>query len=185
MVLIAVPFLLSARENPFIPVTITEIKVSQPKSTPKIHPQRPQVETTQDMPEQSKAESSELGSNIESVSLTAEPAAPEIDPQSDIYDKEIINYDQARFVIRENSVSIETKDKRIRSFSISTPPSIVIDFEAPAEFFSKRKELSVKPFIKLEMGAHHDHYRVVLRLDKKHKYKIETKKDGQVVTILD
>ncbi|MCJ7764702.1 MAG: AMIN domain-containing protein, partial [Thiovulaceae bacterium] len=84
--------------------------------------------------------------------------------------KEIVNYGKARFVFRENSAYIESKDDVINHFAITNPPSIIIDFKSPSDFASKRKALAVKPFIKLEVGAHTDYYRVVLRLDKVHSY---------------
>lgn len=110
---------------------------------------------------------------------------PKIHPQRISNKKVVVNYAKARFVFRENSAYIETKDSIIKHFSIATPPSIVIDFKSPSDFPSRRKELDIKPFIKLEMGAHSDHYRVVLRLDSVHKYRIEKRKYGQVVTIID
>ena len=99
--------------------------------------------------------------------------------------KEVVNYAKARFVFRENSAYIETKDELIKHFAIATPPSIVIDFKAPSDFASKRKELTTVPFVKLEMGAHGDRYRVVLRLDREHSYRIEKKRYGQFLTITD
>jgi hypothetical protein len=110
---------------------------------------------------------------------------PQVHPQLLIDDKEVVNYGKARFVFRENSAYIETKDRLIQHFMINNPPSIVIDFESPSDFPSKRKELATKPFIKLEMGAHSDHYRVVLRLDKVHNYTVVKSKYGQLVTISD
>jgi hypothetical protein len=118
-------------------------------------------------------------------SAAVQTVQPQIHPQRLMVDKEVVNYGKARFVFRENSAYIETNDRLIKHFSISNPPSIVIDFESPSDFPSKRKELETEPFIKLEMGAHSDHYRVVLRLDKLHKYTIEKRKYGQLVTIID
>ena len=168
-----VPLLL-ARENPFAAATELE-KTSTTKQTttppktkavakPKIHPQR----------QQTKPEA-----------IVVQKKKPSIHPQRRGFHKEVVNYSKARFVVRENSVYIETKDKVIRHFSIPNPPSIVIDFKSYSDFASKRKVLSTKPFIKLEMGAHNDRYRVVLRLDKMYQYKLDKRKYGQVVMILD
>lgn len=168
-----IPLMLAARENPFVAAshseqTAVQEKVeassAQPVSKPKIHPQRPQTKPTP---------------------AVSEEGGPKIHPQRQSFKKEIVNYGKARFVFRENSAYIETKDKMIRHFSIANPPSIVIDFRSPSDFASKRKELTVKPFIKLEMGAHTNRYRVVLRLDKVHNYKVEKRKYGQVITFLD
>ena len=171
---LTVPLMLIARENPFVAATKQEsstkkVEVAvEPKVNltpkPKVHPQRPPVKSTKTVKTQTK---------------------PKIHPQRSAYKKEVVNYAKARFVFRENSAYIETKDKIIRHFAISNPPSIVIDFRAPSDFASKRKELTTKPFTKLEMGAHDNRYRVVLRLDKVHQYKIDRRKYGQVVTILD
>ncbi len=174
VLLLTLPLILVARENPFSPAgevekttkheQVAAEKKSKPASQPKIHPKR--IETR-------------------SVIPVAQKKKPKIHPQRKSYKKEVVNYAKARFVFRENSVYIETKDKVIRHFSIPNPPSIVIDFRASADFATKRKELNTKPFVKLEMGAHDNRYRVVFRLDKVHKYKINRRKYGQVVTILD
>lgn len=171
---LTVPLILIARENPFVAAseqenTTKKVEVSvepkvSPAPKPKIHPQRPQVKSADTAKTQSK---------------------PKVHPQRNAYKKEVVNYAKARFVFRDNSAYIETKDKIIRHFAISNPPSIVIDFKAASDFATKRKELTTKPFIKLEMGAHGNRYRVVLRLDKVHQYKLDKRKYGQVVMILD
>lgn len=98
--------------------------------------------------------------------------------------KEVLNYAHARFVFRENSVYIETKDRLIKHFAIKNPPSLVLDFKANSDFASKRSLIHTKPFTKLAMGAHKTHYRVVLRLDKSYHYKIEKRKYGEKITII-
>ena len=150
------PLLLGARENPFAPAKVTQTE---------------------------KASAS--GTAAETEEEKRAVPAPTIQPDRKSFKKEVVNYAKARFVFRENSAYIETKDSIIKHFSIATPPSIVIDFESPSDFPSKRKELDIRPFVKLEMGAHSDHYRVVLRLDRVHNYSIEKRKYGQVVTITD
>jgi hypothetical protein len=135
-------------------------------------------------PAQSVDVKQETDQNLTS-SAAIQAVEPQIHPQRLAFEKEIVNYGKARFVFRENSVYIETKDRLMKHFLIKNPPSIVIDFESPSDFPSKRKELMTKPFIKLEMGAHSDHYRVVLRLDQVHKYTVSQRKYGQLVTISD
>ncbi len=169
VLLITASVVLFARENPFVPasqsdVTAPQREVEESFTETEIEPVVTPLEMSLDEP---KVES------------------PKIDPQGTSSAKEVVNYGQARFVFRVNSGYVETKDKLVRHFYIATPPSIVMDFQASADFASKRKELNRSPFIKLEMGAHGDYYRVVFRLDKAHKYRIEKKRYGQVVTILD
>ncbi|MGB6018178.1 MAG: hypothetical protein WBF77_01135, partial [Sulfurimonadaceae bacterium] len=126
VLLLSVPLILIARENPFEPAsnnattaskqqTILE-QTSKPISKPKIHAQRTQTKST----------------------TASQSIKPTIHPQRKSYKKEVINYGKARFVFRENSAYIETKDKVIRHFAISNPPSIVIDFKSPSDFASKR-----------------------------------------------
>ena len=174
LLFLVVPLLLLARENPFSPAAevektnalkpATTTPAAKPVIRPKIHPQRRQIK-----PEP----------------VVVAKKKPTIHPQRRTSKKEIVNTSKARFVLRENSLYIETKDKVIKHFLIPNPPSIVIDFKGYSDFASKRKELSTRPFVKLEMGSHGDHYRVVLRLDKMHQYKLDKRKYGQVVMILD
>ena len=174
VLLLTLPLILIARENPFSPAgelekttspehVVTETK-RKPAPQPKVHPKR--IET-------------------KSTTPVAQNKKPKIHPKRKSNKKEVVNYAKARFVFRENSAYIETQDKVIRHFAISNPPSIVIDFKAPSDFASKRKGLSIKPFTKLEVGAHDNSYRVVLRLDKPHKYSMKKRKYGQVITILE
>ena len=172
--LLTLPLILVARENPFTPAgevdkttkheQVVIEKKSKPAPQPKVHPKR--IET-------------------KSATSVAQKKKPKIHPKRNSSKKEVVNYGKARFVFRENSAYIETKDKVIRHFAISNPPSIVIDFKGYSDFASKRQVLATRPFTKLEMGAHDKSYRVVLRLDKVHKYSMKKRKYGQVVTILD
>jgi len=184
-VLLLLPIILMARDNPFAsadePATqSTKASLSVEKqgiqSKPKIHPQR--VRATAPV---SKAKVHPQRQVKQTNHMTSKP---KIHPKRNLGKKEVLNFSKARFVFRENSAYIETKDKIIRHFSIANPPSIVIDFRGASDFASKRKALRTKPFIKLEMGAHGKRYRVVLRLEKMYKYKIDERRYGQVVTIL-
>ena len=187
-ILFAFTLLLSARDNPFVPANTQETppvsyntplpkkvetkrtlkttsepvqNLKKPSSKPKIHPPRTKRVTTA-VTEKKKTKASSTKTN-----------------------KEVFNFSKARFVFKKNRAYIETKDKIAKHFSISNPPSIVIDFISPSDFGSKRKILATAPFKKLEIGAHGRRYRVVLRLDKQHKYKIDRYTYGRVVKILD
>ena len=181
---------LQARENPFAPVpetqTGTQVEKTGKKqvahSKPKVHPQRKAKGSEEPVTKKRPKIHPQRKTKVSEPVVTTQK--PKIHPQRKVRDKVVINTSKARFVIRENSVYIETKDKMIRSFAIANPPSIVMDFRAKADFASKRENLAIKPFTKLEMGAHGDRYRVVLRLDKKHKYKIENARYGKILTIL-
>ncbi len=188
LILFTFTFILSARDNPFVPANTQEVQVVRyntplpnkvetdplhkttsevapniikPDSKPKIHPPRTKrIPTT--VTEKKKTKVATTKTN-----------------------KEVFNFSKARFVFKKNRAYIETKDKIAKHFSISNPPSIVIDFISPSDFGSKRKMLATAPFKKLEIGAHGGRYRVVLRLDKQHKYKIGRYKYGRVVKIIE
>lgn len=169
VLLFTLPLMTEARENPFVPATEAEKSAEKEAVVVK----------------QAAEEVEEANIDPMPVEIETTTAAPQEEKPKTEVKKEVVNYAKARFVFSDNSAYIETKDKVLRHFAISTPPSIVVDFKASADFASKRKELTVKPFNKLEMGAHGDRYRVVLRLDKKHKYRIESAQYGQLITILD
>lgn len=171
--LITASVVLFARENPFEPASTSDVKAPQE-----------QVEETFTETEIEAVVPIQVPDPETTSEQTAEQV-PAIAPVVTSGVTEVVNYGQARFVFRDKSVYIETKDKLKRDFFIPDSATIVIDFKASSDFASKRKELKTSPFIKLEMGAHEDFYRVVLRLDKVHKYTIEKKRYGQVVTILD
>lgn len=175
VLLITVSVVLFARENPFVPAPTSDAKA--PQQQVEVEETFTETEIEPIMPMQVP--------DLETTTDQTTEEIPAIPPVVTSGVKEVVNYAQARFVFRENSGYIETKDTLLKHFYIATPPSIVMDFKASSDFASKRQELNTPPFIKLEMGAHGDYYRVVFRLDKAHKYTIDKKRYGQVVTILD
>ena len=189
-IFLLLPIILMARENPFASASESQVVVptkeplavekTRTQTKPKIHPRR--INTTETATQSINKPKVHPQRQVKQITQTQ--SKPKIHPQRNLGKKEVLNFSKARFVFRENSAYIETKDKIIRHFSIANPPSIVIDFRGASDFASQRKRLSTKPFTKLQMGAHGKRYRVVLRLDKMHQYKIDKRKYGQVVTII-
>jgi len=181
--LLLLPIALLARDNPFAPNDphkTLKPHVRKAKIHPQRHVVRPKVSADTSKQEQTTATAAiKLPKSIHSKT------EPKIHPKRKHLEKEVVNYEKARFVFSENSVSIETKDKIIKHFSIAKPPSIVIDYKAKSDFASKRKVLSTKPFKKLEMGSHRTRYRVVFRLERKHQYVLTETKYGQRIKIVD
>jgi len=163
------PLLLVARENPFTPVEIIKTDESIEKTavddykTVATEPAKEIVAPDAFEPESQREDAADI--------VTGDS------------DEEVVNYEKVRFVFKENSVYIETKDKVLKHFKIANPPRIVIDFESESNFASKRQELITRPFKKLEMGAHGDQYRVVLRLDRAHTYTLEKSMYGHLLRI--
>ena len=179
------PLLLFARDNPFTPNNQHET-VKPQVSKPKVHPQRhvvaPNVPVEVVKQEKKTAAPTVLRQVHKPIHAKTKP---KIHPRRKSFKKEVVNYEKARFVFQEKSVYIETKDKMIKHFSIVNPPSIVIDYKAKSDFASKRKILNNRFFTKLEMGSHRTRYRVVFRLDKKHRYALSKTKYGQLLSIVD
>ena len=152
--------LLSARENPFVPpqanthktsVSQTVTVHSSKKRKPKIHPQR----------------------------LTRENhVTNQYSHTSALTDKIVFNTLKARFIVRNESVYIETKDTLKKYFALEHPSRIVMDFKSASDFASKRKKLKGFAVTQIEVGAHGSYYRVVFKLDSTYKYKVKKVKYG-------
>ncbi len=158
---LTLPLLLAARDNPFLPA-LTENRTPLP------------------LIKHTKTVQEPVGTEV--VKVKKAPVQMET-PVKRAQKRRILNYEKVRLVLTEHSVYIQTNDKMLKHFSIKNPPSIVIDFRSKADFSSKRETLSVGAVKKVEIGAHGDSYRVVLRLDKRHYYKISKKRYGQFLTI--
>jgi len=83
----------------------------------------------------------------------------------------------------EKSLKIATKDEKIRSFHLSRPFKVVLDFKREAGFLTKHIALDRAPFLSVDIGNHDGYYRVVLTLDAPYRYRIEKAKDGYIVSL--
>ena len=167
IVLISIFFslLLSARDNPFVApqdnahktgVSKTATVHPGKKRKPKIHPQRP----------------------IRPTHVRDENAHP-----SASKGKVVFNTLKARFVVRDMSVYIETKDTLKKHFALEHPNRIVMDFKSASDFASKRKHLKGFAVTQIEVGAHGSYYRVVFRVNNAYKYRVENVKYGLLLTL--
>ena len=167
IVLISIFFslLLSARDNPFVAPQDNTHKTSVSKTTtvhpnkkrkPKIHPQRP----------------------IRSTHVTDEHYHA-----SASTDKIVFNTLKARFIVRDKSVYIETKDTLKKHFALEHPNRIVMDFKSASDFASKRKSLKGFAVTQIEVGAHGSYYRVVFRVNNAYKYRVEKVRYGLLLTL--
>ena len=87
-----------------------------------------------------------------------------------------------QFSASKNHLSIATKDPMIRTFSLSDPSSIVIDFKHNGAFQAYHKELFSAPFTKVNVGNHGKFARVTITLDGQHTCKIA--KTAQGVSVI-
>ncbi len=85
--------------------------------------------------------------------------------------------------VKEKSIEMVTKDKKIRSFHLSRPFKVAIDFKRDAGFLTKHIVLSGAPFKAIDIGNHNGYYRVVVTLDAPYRYKIIENEDGYTLSL--
>lgn len=87
------------------------------------------------------------------------------------------------FQISDKTIQIKTDDKLIRNFLLVNPHRIVLDFERDANFLSYGKSLNTQPFTQLRIGNHDGYYRVVISLDGRYRYGLESTHTGYAIRI--
>lgn len=88
------------------------------------------------------------------------------------------------FLAHEKELNIVTKAKNLKHFAYEKN-KIVLDFAKPPRSFKTRNlKLENETFKNVIIGWHDKYFRVVLELDKMHKYKLETAENGYVLKLL-
>ena len=88
------------------------------------------------------------------------------------------------FLAHEKELNIITKAKNLKHFAYEKN-KIVLDFAKPPRSFKTRNlKLENETFKNVIVGWHDKYFRVVLELDKMHKYKLETAENGYVLKLL-
>ena len=88
------------------------------------------------------------------------------------------------FLAHEKELNIITKARNLKHFAYEKN-KIVLDFAKPPRSFKTRNlKLENETFKNVIIGWHDKYYRVVLELDKMHKYKLETAENGYVLKLL-
>lgn len=88
------------------------------------------------------------------------------------------------FLAHQKELNIVTKAKNLRHFAYEKN-KIVLDFAKPPRSFKTRNlKLENETFKNVIIGWHDKYFRVVLELDKMHKYKLETAENGYVLKLL-
>ena len=88
------------------------------------------------------------------------------------------------FLAHEKELNIITKAKNLKHFAYEKN-KIVLDFAKPPRSFKTRNlKLENETFKNVIIGWHDKYFRVVLELDKMHKYKLEAVENGYVLKIL-
>ena len=88
------------------------------------------------------------------------------------------------FLTHEKELNIITKAKNLKHFAYEKN-KIVLDFAKPPRSFKTRNlKLENETFKNVIIGWHDKYFRVVLELDKMHKYKLEAAENGYVLKLL-
>ena len=88
------------------------------------------------------------------------------------------------FLAHEKELNIITKAKNLKHFAYEKN-KIVLDFaKPPRSFKTKSLKLENETFKNVIIGWHNSYFRVVLELEKMHKYKLEAAENGYVLKLL-
>lgn len=88
------------------------------------------------------------------------------------------------FIAHEKELNIITKAKNLKHFAYEKN-KIVLDFAKPPRSFKTRNlKLENETFKNVIIGWHESYFRVVVELDKMHKYKLEAVENGYVLKLL-
>ncbi|WP_103596503.1 AMIN domain-containing protein [Campylobacter concisus] len=117
------------------------------------------------------------------VEVKIEPASKPVG-ETKSSEKEVKFLGFISFLTHEKELNIITKAKNLKHFAYEKN-KIVLDFAKPPRSFKTRNlKLENETFKNVIIGWHDKYFRVVLELDKMHKYKLETAENGYVLKLL-
>jgi len=90
-----------------------------------------------------------------------------------------------KFYVSGKKLKVVTKDKILRNFLLVKPHRIVCDFKRETDIRSFVKDLGSKSvFTKIKVGTHSGYYRVVIELDGYYKYELDKIPEGYMFTLI-
>ena len=117
------------------------------------------------------------------VEVKIEPASKPVG-ETKSSEKEVKFLGFVSFLTHEKELNIVTKAKNLKHFAYEKN-KIVLDFAKPPRSFKTRNlKLENETFKNVIIGWHDSYFRVVLELDKMHKYKLETAENGYMLKLL-
>ena len=117
------------------------------------------------------------------VEVKIEPASKPM-KETKSSEKEVKFLGFVSFLTHEKELNIITKAKNLKHFAYEKN-KVVLDFAKPPRSFKTRNlKLENENFKNVIIGWHDKYFRVVLELDKMHKYKLETAENGYVLKLL-
>jgi len=97
-----------------------------------------------------------------------------------------IDIDTIRFIkvnAAKNAVLMDTDDTIVRSFMLTKPYRIVLDFERDESFQGISSKIKDSYFTKVVIGNHDGYYRAVLYLDSYYDFKLDRKDKGYLIEL--
>ena len=117
------------------------------------------------------------------VEVKIEPASKPVQ-ETKSSEKEVKFLGFVSFLAHEKELNIITKAKNLKHFAYEKN-KIVLDFaKPPRSFKTKNLKLENETFKNVIIGWHYKYFRVVLELDKMHKYRLEAAENGYVLKLL-
>ena len=117
------------------------------------------------------------------VEVKIEPASKPVQ-ETKSSEKEVKFLGFISFLAHEKELNIITKAKNLKHFAYEKN-KIVLDFAKPPRSFKTRNlKLENETFKNVIIGWHDKYFRVVLELDKMHKYRLEAAENGYVLKLL-
>ena len=117
------------------------------------------------------------------VEVKIEPASKPV-RETKSSEKEVKFLGFVSFLAHEKELNIITKAKNLKHFAYEKN-KIVLDFAKPPRSFKTRNlKLENETFKNVIIGWHDKYFRVVVELDKMHKYKLEATENGYVLKLL-
>ena len=118
------------------------------------------------------------------VEVKIEPTTKPVQETKSSEKKEVKFLGFVSFLVHEKELHIITKAKNLKHFAYEKN-KIVLDFAKPPRSFKTRNlKLENETFKNVIIGWHDKYFRVVLELDKMHKYKLEAAENGYVLKLL-
>ncbi|MDQ1297864.1 MAG: hypothetical protein QG558_402 [Campylobacterota bacterium] len=172
---------LLARENPFFS---TAESANMPLSSNKVSQQPPLTSMTYNFPDQARV-LREATFTFQNVDGSLETRKLQINQSIDWHNPLVLSQNGAQksaeiqivpkstgtdggfiqFQSNRNQISLTTKDPILRSFSLSDPSSIIVDFTHTASFSPYEKNLGSAPFLKVKVTYHGKFARAAIALD--------------------
>ena len=83
----------------------------------------------------------------------------------------------------KDAVLMDTEDSIVRSFMLTKPYRIVLDFKRDQSFQGKTSKINDSYFTKVVIGNHDGYYRAVLYLDSYYDFKLDRKEKGYLIEL--